>query len=97
MTRTEDPDNGYMFDRFGVTRSTYWLGRTAEEDLGFPIAIYPVLVLWGRFEAGESWIGNLAIVHGSRIVDWLASRPEGLIRPGQRDAVAAWVKKLPSA
>ena len=98
VSRIDDPEeDGYVFDRFPVKRAAYWLGQDAETQVGFPIAIYPVLVIWARFDAKVAWLGNLAVVRGDLIADWLQSRPADLLRDDRRAAAAAWVKALPQA
>jgi hypothetical protein len=80
-----------------VRRAAYWLEKDATEKLGFSVPIYPVIVVWGRFEPKETWLGNMAVVRGDSITDWLQARPADLLRNDRRTAVAAWVKALPHA
>jgi hypothetical protein len=93
----DDPDDGYVIDHFSVRRQAYWLEREFEEKLGFPVAVQPVLTVWARFPEKEGWIGDLAVVHASRIAHWLEARPANLLREDKRRLVAAWVKTLPKA
>jgi hypothetical protein len=92
----EDPDKSYVVDRFPVSRSAYWLERDAERELGFPIAIYPVVVVWGRFDEGTAWLGKVVVVRGDLITGWLESRPPDL-RDDKRADVARWVGNLQHA
>lgn len=97
VTHIDDPDVSYVVDSFPVRRQAYWLEREFEDKLGFPVAVQPVLAIWGRFPAEETWIGDMAVVHAARVADWIEARPANLLREDKRRLVSAWVKKLPSA
>jgi hypothetical protein len=97
VTHIEDPDVNYVVDSFPVRRQAYWLEREFEEKLGFPVAVQPVLAIWGRFPAEETWIGDMAVVHAARVADWIEARPANLLREDKRRLVSACVKRLPSA
>lgn len=94
-----DSDDGYLADR--------WLPRVAAEarslksrltgQLGFPIHVYPVVVVWGRFETQHQYVGEVAVVRGDKIVEWLRSRPSDLPNQEKRAAVARAVRDLPVA
>jgi hypothetical protein len=90
----EDTDKSYLLDRFPVARSAYWLERDAESELGFPVAIYPVVVVWARFDEKAAWIGKVAVVRGDLITDWLESRPPDIARDDKRADVARWARNL---
>jgi len=99
VTRLEgaDEDDGYLLDGSGVKKQAYWVSRQLEADLGFPVKAYPVLVVWGSFTGGPTWLGGLAVVHGRELVDWLHGRGTDLVRDDKRQAVGDWVRSLPSA
>jgi hypothetical protein len=98
VARIDDPDrDGYLLDRFFVKHAAWSLAQSAETKLGFPIAVYPVLVVWAQFEPGAAWLGNMAIVRGDLIADWLQKRPADLLDQERRVLVASWVKSLPLA
>jgi hypothetical protein len=65
--------------------------------VGFPVAVYPVVVIWGHFDAGVQWDGNVACVDGDKIAEWLASRPVDLREERKRQAVQDWIRALPAA
>ncbi len=80
--------------------------RELDAAVGFPVAVYSVVVIWGHFAQGAYWDtsssrpdgeGAVAYVDGERIADWLAHRPMDLVDPTKRAAVKAWLKSLPRA
>jgi hypothetical protein len=97
LTRIDDPNEGYLFDRLAVAKQSYWLEREIEDALGFPVAVNPVIVVWGRFPEQQAWLGNVAVVHGERIAQWIEGRPADILKPKARQAVADWVKQQPRA
>lgn len=99
VRRIEDPDDGYTTDDPAgkAQRQARALERELRLALGFGAAVNPVVVVWGRFTAGEQWIGNVAFVAGDRLAAWLEARPRDLVDPAKQAAVAAWVRGLPRA
>lgn len=95
----DDPDNSYIADRWipAVEREANSLERRLERELGFPVAVYPVIVLWAHFEQGAAYIGDVCVVEGSQLVDWIRSRPADLLSDEKRLRVGGWVKDLPRA
>ncbi len=94
-----DGDDGYLADRWlptieGEARS---LKRELERRLDFPVHVYPVVVIWGQFEAEQQYVGDVSIVRGDKLVDWLRSRPVDLPSPEKRAAVTRAVRELPRA
>jgi hypothetical protein len=73
------------------------LERDIEAATGFPVAVYPVAVIWGHFAAGAQWDGNVAYVDGDRVVEWLLARPVDLLDTRKREAVQRWLRGLPAA
>jgi hypothetical protein len=73
------------------------LKRDLDAAVGFPVAVYPVVVVWGHFAAGAQWDGNVAYVDGDRIATWLAERPADLLDQSKRQAVQLWLRALPRA
>jgi hypothetical protein len=65
--------------------------------VGFPVAVYPVVVIWGHFDAGEQWDRNVAYVDGDQVADWLEKRPPDLRDERKRKAVQDWLRALPRA
>jgi hypothetical protein len=80
-----------------MSRAAQALKRDLEAAVGFPVAVYPVVVIWGHFAAGAQWDGNVAYVDGDRIAEWLAERPVDLRDETKRQAVRRWLRALPRA
>jgi Nuclease-related domain len=99
VTQIDDPSNSYIADRWlpGIEREARSLKRQLDHDLGFQVAVYPVLVIWNQFEPGHQYVGNVAVVDGHELVGWLRSRPADLVKPNKRQTVADTVRALPSA
>lgn len=96
----DDPDDsGYVADRWaGVVEGEAWaLKRELTQALGFPIHVYPVVVVWGRFAEGQAWVDEVAVVRGDAIVEWLRSRPADLLTPEKQAQVASAVRALAQA
>ncbi len=73
------------------------LKRELERAIGFPVAVYPVVVIWGHFAAGAEWDGEVAYVDGERLTTWLSSRPVDLRDARKRRAVQHHLAALPRA
>jgi Nuclease-related domain len=73
------------------------LKRDLDEAVGFPVGVYPVVVIWGHFDAGEQWDGSVAYVDGDKIADWLRQRPRDLRDERKQRAVQDWLRALPRA
>jgi hypothetical protein len=99
VTQLDDPNNSYIADRWlpSIQREADTLEKKLHRELGFRAAVYPVLVIWNQFEPGHQYIGNVAIVDGLHLVDWLRSRPTDLVKPEQRKHVGDWVRAIPGA
>lgn len=80
-----------------LSRAGRALKRDLDRAVGFPVAVYPVVVIWAHFAAGEQWDGNVAYVDGDRIASWLAGRPTDLRDDRKRQAVQEWLRGLPRA
>jgi hypothetical protein len=72
------------------------LKQRLEAETGFPVAVYPVIVLWGRFDAGKEYVGDVSVVHGSKLIAWLESRPADLRNEGKQAAIRRCVQALPA-
>lgn len=97
VSRIDDPDDGYVWNRFAVARQARELERDIQEKLGFRIQVQPIVVIWGALEPREVWIGDVAVVEGTRLVEWIEQRPVNLLRADKRRLVAAWAEQLPHA
>jgi hypothetical protein len=73
------------------------LKRDLDHAVGFPVAVYPVVVIWGHFAAGAQWDRDVAYVDGDRLAVWLTDRPADLLEERKRQAVQDWLRALPSA
>jgi hypothetical protein len=99
VRRLDDPDDSYLADRWAPiagaeANSLKW---ELEKALGFPVAVYPVIVLWGDFDSEPRWIGDVFILHGLSVADWIKSRPADLVRADKREAVADYVRTMARA
>jgi hypothetical protein len=70
--------------------------RDIDEALGFPVAAYPVVVIWGHF-ADVQHAGGVTYVAGDELADWLRSRPADLRDERKRELVREWLRSLPRA
>ncbi|MGH3025630.1 MAG: nuclease-related domain-containing protein [Gaiellaceae bacterium] len=73
------------------------LKRDLDKAVGFPVAVYPVVVIWGHFPAKAQWDGEVVYVDGDAIADWLETRPADLRDERKRAAVREWLLALPRA
>jgi hypothetical protein len=94
-------ESGDAYEVSDLTSKMSKAARYLEHDLGtavgFPVAVYPVVVIWGYFEAGSAWAGNVAYVGGEQIADWLSSRPVDIRDARKREAIFKWLASLPRA
>jgi hypothetical protein len=99
VTRIENPQDGYLADRWcsKVQKEAWSLKQKLDRDLGFPVHVYPVLVLWGRFAVGQAYSGNVSVVAGDTLVEWIKSRPTDFRDPEKRRKVGLAVNRLPAA
>jgi nuclease-like protein len=99
VQRLDDPDDSYLADRWvpiaGAAANS--LKRELRAAVGFGVEVYPVIVLWGEFDSEPRWIGDVFLLQGLSVADWIASRPADLLRPEKRQAVADYVRSLPRA
>ena len=96
----DSPEASYLADRWvpGVQREAEALKKTLEKEVGFPVWVNPVIVIWGMFPKAEvMWMGDVAVVHGLHVVDWIAARPTDLPNPKKQAQVMRAVMSLPSA
>jgi hypothetical protein len=80
-----------------MDRAARALKRNLDASVGFPVAVYPVVVIWGQFAAGAQWDGNVAYVDGDKLSNWLRERPTDLLDERKRQAVREWLLALPRA
>jgi len=99
LSRIDNPDDGYIADRWApqAVKEARSLQIELSRALGFPVHVYPIVVVWGRFDAREAWVGDVALVRGDAITDWLRSRPADLLTPKKRERVGAAVRALACA
>jgi hypothetical protein len=96
VTRIDNPDDSYVADRWipGVTREAESLERELRRRLGWGVAVYPVLVVWGAFDSGPVWVGSVCVVHGRDLARLLESRPPDLLQDAKRKQVAEALRSL---
>jgi Nuclease-related domain len=70
------------------------LERDIDEALGFPVAVYPVVVIWGHFSSVQH-AGDVTYVAGEELADWLRSRPADLLDERKWEMVSEWLRSLP--
>jgi hypothetical protein len=94
-----DSRDAYLADRWGETvrAEARTLKAQLAETLSFPVHVNPVVVIWGRFDVGLTYIGDVCFVRGESLAEWLQSRPVDLPDPIKRAAVARAVAELASA
>ena len=80
-----------------MTRAAKALKRDLDAAVGFPVAVYPVIVIWGHFAAEAQWDGTVAYVAGEQIADCLTERPVDLRDELKREVVRHWLRSLPKA
>jgi hypothetical protein len=80
-----------------MSKATWSLKQDLDAAVGFPVAVYPVVVVWGNFDAGSDWAGEVAYVAGEQIAEWLRSRPVDIHDEKKREAIFAWLDSLPRA
>jgi hypothetical protein len=99
VRRVDNSGDEYVVPSLTVRmqRSAAALKRDLDRAVGFPVAVYGIVVIWGHFAAGSQWDGNVAYVDGDLIADWLRERPADLRDHEKRQAVHRWLRKLPRA
>jgi hypothetical protein len=99
VRRIDDPEDGYIADRWApnAVKEAQSLQFELDRALGFPVHVYPVVVVWGRFDARQAWVGDVAFVRGDALVEWILSRPTDLLTAEKREQVAVAVLALPRA
>ena len=73
------------------------LKRDLDHAVGFPVAVYGVVVIWGHFDARAVWDGDVAYVDADHLAAWLLSRPVDILDERKRKAVQDWLRALPRA
>jgi Nuclease-related domain len=81
----------------GMRNAARPLERDIDDALGFPVAVYPVVVIWGHFAAGVQHAGGVTYVDGEKLEEWLRSRPADLHDERKREMVREWLDSLPRA
>ena len=70
--------------------------KRLKAELGWIVDVRPVAVFWGDFPAGEASLGDVSVVRGDLLRDWLRRQP-GRISPEDQQAVQLAVAALPAA
>lgn len=100
VQRLDDESNSYLADRWlpSAAAEARSLERELERALDFPVAVYPVVVVWAEMGAEPRWVEDCAwVVHGDRVVDWIAKRPIDILKPEKRARLMAHVRSMPRA
>lgn len=92
VTRIDNPRDSYLAD--GLTSWIKWSASQLSAEIraatGERVWVYPVVVLWGLFEAGVVEVGGVTYIDGERLASWLAERPSTL-DAHRREVVASWL------
>lgn len=99
VTRLDNEADSYLADRCvpSAEREARHLKHELTKLADTPVHVYPVIVVWGDFPAGDGWVGDVAGVHGKRLLDWLDGRKTDLLSSERRERVAAAARTLPTA
>jgi hypothetical protein len=99
VTRIDNPEDSYKQDKpiYSIERSARSFSRELAAEVGFPVAVYPVIVLWAIFPQETVYAGNVAVVSGERLAEFIRGRPVDLFDVSKRESVARWLRALPSA
>ncbi len=99
VRRLDDPDDSYLADRWvpSAAVEAKAMKRELERALRFPVTVYPVIVLWGEFTREPRWIGDVFILHGRTVAEWIKARPADLLKSENREAVLDYVRSMPRA
>src|SRR5262249_329207 len=67
------------------------LEKKLRRELGFAVAVYPVIVLWADFPQRQTYVGDVSLLSGRELVGWLPSRPVDFVNEGNRGQGGDWV------
>jgi hypothetical protein len=94
VRRIDQPHDSYLIDRL-----TPWMKRAAKSlsweiqtQTGERVFVYPVAVLWGKFDEGVEEADGVYYVDGDQLGGWLRSRPTDLYHR-RRAAVSGWLRE----
>jgi hypothetical protein len=99
VTRIDNPEDSYLADRWvgAARREADSLERRLRKTLGWGVAVYPVIVVWGGFAGDPVWLDSVCVLHGRDLVTFLESRPPDLLHVAKREQVAQALRGLPRA
>jgi hypothetical protein len=99
VRRLEDPDNSYLADRWvpRAAAEANALERELKRALGFTVPVYPIVVIWGSFGVEQHHIGDVFVLSGEVVADWIKQRGVDLVKSEQRQAVMDYVRSMPRA
>jgi hypothetical protein len=99
VRRVDDSGDSYAVTHLTsrMAKAAQALKRDVDSAVGFPVAVYPVVVIWGYFDAGVQWAGSVAYVDGDKLAEWLGTRPTDIRDDRKQQAVRDWLAALPSA
>jgi len=95
LRRRDDPDAHapYPWPRGSALAGAARLSEELRERTGQPVWVHAVVVLWCPFEQSIHEGGRCVVLHGTKLVDWLDSRPDVLDQP-RLDALIAGTTSL---
>ena len=73
----------------GALASAARLKAEIQQLAGHRLWVQAVVVLWSDFEEGVYEDERCVIVHGSRLLQWISDRPDGLDEKATGEIVAA--------
>jgi hypothetical protein len=97
VSALDDPPDSYHADGWlpGTAREAGALAQKPRRELGFAAAVYPVVVLCADFPQRQLYVGDVCVVSGHELADWLRSRPADPLNEHKRKQVANWVGSPP--
>jgi Nuclease-related domain len=95
----DDPENSYLADRWvpRAAAEANHLEREMRRAVGFTVPIYPIIVIWGAFDLDQHNIGEVFILNGEVVANWIAQRGSDLVKPERRQQVMDYVRSMPRA
>ena len=103
VERRGDSDDGYLADRWIPKAATEAFALRCElnDALGFPVHVYPVVVIWAGYEDEYEWVSakglDVAVVRGDKLIEFISERKADILDPVKRCRVQEYVASMPSA
>jgi hypothetical protein len=99
VSRLDDENDGYLSDGCipQVEREARGLKSELSRLADTSVHVYPVIVVWGEFPPERAVVGDVTVVHGAALVNWIEGRQADLLNADRRDRVVAAAAQLPAA